>query len=60
MQAEETVQVLAKLLETLIEKLKGQQTQSGPASVQQSNKEGARVVRTPNMTYQAYLAKVLK
>jgi|JI61114C2RNA_FD_contig_41_3942174_length_895_multi_7_in_0_out_0_1 hypothetical protein len=57
MQAEETVQVLAKLLETLIEKLKGQQ-QSAP--VQLPTKEVARVVRTPNMTYQAYLSKVLK
>lgn len=57
MQAEETVQVLVKLLGTLLDKIKGQQ-QSG--TVVAPVKEVTRVVRAPNMTYQAYLSKVLK
>lgn len=56
MQTGETVQALTKLLESLIEKIKEQQ--QAPA-LPSPAKEATKVVRTPNMTYQAYLSKVL-
>jgi hypothetical protein len=56
MQSEESVQVLTKLLETLIEKIKSQ----GQIAPTNTPKEPTRVVRTPNMTYHTYLSKVLK